>query len=209
MKIILASSSPTRRYMLKKMGVDFVIEKPDCEETIEKNESMESQVKRLAKEKARSVYSRFEKEKDVLILGFDSLVEVDNLILGKPKTKKEAFEMFQKFGGKKVGTFTGMTIAGNVKGKYVEKTIVEKSWLVFRDDITNCQIRSFLDFNQWQGKAGGITIEGIGAFLLADIKGDYQNVLGIPVIKMGEVMRELTGQSPFSIFNCPLPISNL
>jgi len=188
--------------MLTKMGIDFKIMKPKCEEIVEKSESMEVSVKRLAKEKAVSVYKKCDQEKDVLILGFDSLVEVENHILGKPKTKKAAFEMFQKYVGKKVGTFTGMTVAGNVNGKYVEKTIVEKSWLVFRSDITNCQIRSFLDFDQWQGKAGGITIEGIGAFLLADIKGDYQNVLGVPVIRMGEVIRELTGKSPFSIFNC-------
>jgi septum formation protein len=187
--------------MLKKMGITFTVMAPNCEEALKQNESMESQVKRLAKEKAESVYRKFEQEKNALILGFDSLVEVDNLILGKPKTKKEAFEMFQKFVGKKVGTFTGMTVMGNVNGKLVEKTIVEKSWLVFRSDITNCQIRSFLEFNQWQGKAGGITIEGIGAFMLADIKGDYQNVLGIPVIRMGEVIRELTGKSPLNIFN--------
>jgi septum formation protein len=200
MKIILASGSPTRKDMLTKMGMQFTVVKPDCEEKVENSQTMESQVKRLAKEKTASVYNKFSQEKDVLILGFDSLVEVDNQILGKPKTKKEAFEMFQKFVGKKVGTFTGMTVAGNVNGKYVEKTIVEKSWLVFRSDITNCQIRLFLDFDQWQGKAGGITIEGIGAFLLADIEGDYQNVLGIPVIKMGEVIRELTGKSPLKVF---------
>ncbi len=193
--------------MFTKMGMNFEIMKPECEEIVEKSESMEASVKRLAKEKTLSVFkkhvldsARGSQEKDILILGFDSLVEVENHILGKPKTKKEAFKMFQKYVGKKVGTFTGMTVAGNVNGKYVEKTIVEKSWLVFRSDITNCQIRSFLDFDQWQGEAGGITIEGIGAFLLQDIKGDYQNVLGIPVRTMGEVIRELTGKSPLKVF---------
>jgi len=186
--------------MFLKMGIKFAIEKPKCEEILERSASMESEVKRFAKEKALSVYKNYKQEKDVLIFAFDSLVEVEKNILGKPKTKKEAFEMFQQYRGKKVGTFTGMTVAGNVNGKYVEKTIVEKSWLVFRSDITNCQIRSFLDFDQWQGKAGGITVEGIGAFLLADIEGDYQNVLGIPVIKMGEVIHELTGKSPLKVF---------
>ncbi len=200
MKIILASTSPTRKEMLKKMGIQFEVQKPQCEENVEKSESMETSVKRLAKEKAISVYKKCVQMEDVLILAFDSLTEVDNQILGKPKTKKEAFEMFQKFVGKKVGTFTGMTVLGKVKGNYVEKTIVEKSWVLFRSDITNCQIRAFLEFNQWQGKAGGITVEGIGAFLLADIKGDYQNVLGIPVIRLGEVIGELTGKSPMKVF---------
>jgi septum formation protein len=200
MKIILASSSSTRQDMLKKMGINFEVQKPNCEEIVENSASMEEEVKRFAKQKALSVYEKYEQEKDVLILAFDSLVEVENEILGKPKSKKKAFEMFQKYRGKKVGTFTGMTVMGNVNGKYVEKTIVEKSWLLFRSDTTNCQIRSFLEFDQWQGKAGGITIEGIGAFLLEGIKGDYQNVLGIPVIRLGEVVRELTGKAPVKVF---------
>ena len=81
MKIILASSSSTRQDMLKKMGINFEVQKPNCEEIVENSASMEEEVKRFAKQKALSVYEKYEQEKDVLILAFDSLVEVENEIL--------------------------------------------------------------------------------------------------------------------------------
>lgn len=198
-KVVLASGSPTRQEMLRKWQVEFEACPADVDESPIAGESLEQQVERLAIEKARAVYPKFENEQDVLILAFDSLVEVGGEILGKPATKKAAFEMFQKYVGKKVGAFSGVCLIGNQDGEKFERSFVEKSWIEFRDDTTNCQIRDFLEFGDWRGKAGGITVEGPCAFLIDRIEGDFPNVLGVPVIRVGEVIREIFGKNPVKI----------
>ncbi|MBT6831612.1 septum formation protein Maf [bacterium] len=200
MKIILASTSPTRREIFKKLGIVFEVVAPDCDEILIPSEKMETQVSRFAAEKSKSVYKKFEQEKNILVIGFDSLVEVDGEILGKAKTKKIALEMFQKYRGKKVGGFTGISLVGNFNGKFFERTEVEKSWIHFRSDTTNCQIRDFLEFGDWRGKAGAITVEGPGAFFVEKFEGDFQNILGVPVLKMGEMIREIFKKNPIKLF---------
>lgn len=199
MKVVLASGSPTRKELLRKWQVSFVTCVADIDESPLAGESLEQQVERLAIEKAQTVLPKYKDEKDLLILAFDSLVAVDGDILGKPKTKKAAFEMFQKYVGKKVDAFSGVCLAGNWKGKPFQTSFVEKSWIHFRDDTTNCQIRAFLEFNDWKGKAGGITVEGPCAFLIDRIEGDFPNVLGVPVIRIGEELRTLFGTNPIKI----------
>ena len=198
-KVILASGSPTRQELLRKWQIAFEICVADIDESPISGETLEEQVQRLAIKKAQGVVPQFSKEKNVLVLAFDSLVAVDGEILGKPKTKKAAFEMFQKYVGKKVEAFSGVCLAGNWEGKPFEKSFVEKSWIHFRADTTNCQIREFLEFNDWRGKAGGITVEGPCAFLIDRIEGDFPNVLGVPVIRIGEELRTIFGKNPVKV----------
>ena len=84
--------------------------------------------------------------------------------------------------------------------KYFEKTDFESTEVVFRSDITNCQIRKYLEFGDWRGKCGAYSILGTGIFFLEKIDGDFQNIIGVPVLKLGEMIREITGKSPIEIF---------
>lgn len=199
MDVILASGSPTRQEIFQKLGFQFSVVIPDCDETLLPNEKMEKGVCRLAAAKAENVYKKIEQEKDVLVCAFDSLVAVGGKTFSKPQTKKEAFAMFQSYRGNRVAGFTGISLVGNQGGKKFHVTQVEKSWVHFRADTTNCQIRDFLAFNDWKGKAGGLTVEGIGAFLIEKIEGDFPNILGVPILKMGEMIREIYGKNPVKI----------
>ncbi len=196
MKIILASTSPNRQELLDRMGFHFHREDPDYEEVIDPSAPAEAQVQEFALGKAQSVFHQFESEENVMIMGFDSMTQCEGKSLGKPKTKKAAFEMIQSFVGKPQQIITGVGLVGNWKGKPFEKVAAESTSVQFRSDITNCQIRRYLDFGDWQGKCGAYSILGTGIFFLEPVVGDFQNVVGVPVQMLGNMIREITGKSP-------------
>jgi septum formation protein len=196
MKIILASRSPHRQELLSKMGFRFDVVYPCFEEIIHSDIPPQKQVKHFALEKAKSVFSQFSEDKNIIIMGFDSMIDFEGNSLGKPKTKKAAFQMLQSFVGKKQKVSTGIALIGKWKGKYFEKTSLVNSPVYFRSDITNCQIRRYLEFSDWQEKCGAYSILGTGIFFLKSIDGDFQNIVGVPVLRMGEMIREITGKSP-------------
>ena len=107
--------------------------------------------------------------------------------------------MIQSFVGKPQKVTTGLALIGNHKGQYFEKVDFESSSVKFRNDISNCQIKKYLEFGDWAGKCGAYSILGTGIFFLENIQGDFQNIIGIPVMKMGNMMREITRKSPFSM----------
>lgn len=198
MKIVLATGSPTRQKIFSTLGMEFQTCPMDIDESLREGESLESSIDRLARKKAEAAFSKYEKDDDVMILAFDSLVAVDGEILGKPQNEEEVFSWFQKFRGKKVDAFSGVGIFGKRSGEQFQSSFVEKSWINFRADSTDEQIRQFLSIGDWKGKAGGITVEGAGAWLVDRIEGDFLNVLGVPVQRIGEELREL-GLEPLEV----------
>ncbi len=203
MKIILASTSENRRNLLNRMNFQYEAVAPDYEEHINPNVSPRVQVETFALGKAMSVWHQFEKEDNVLVLGFDSMIEFEGGSIGKAPTKKAAFEMLQKFVGNSQRIITGTALVGKWKGKYFERVALESTEVTFRDDITNCQIRKYLTFGDWKGKCGAYSILGTGIFFLKPFTGDFQNIVGIPVIRVGEMIREVTGKSPFNVVEPP------
>jgi septum formation protein len=200
MRTILASASASRRKIFEILGVKFEVIPSDFDEKNPAKFSTKELVKYLAEQKAESVYKKFEQENNFIVLGFDSLVELDGEIIGKLKTKKSALETFQKFRGKQVSLFSGVSIIGKFRGKFFQTTDYEVSYIHFKADTTNCQIRDFLSYNDWQGKAGGIAVEGATQFLVEKFEGDWNNILGVPVLKMNQIIRENLGKPPIKIF---------
>ncbi|MCF7918157.1 Maf family protein [Candidatus Gracilibacteria bacterium] len=196
MKIILASSSPNREELLTRMGFQFEVVHPTFEERIDVTVSPEKQIQHFALEKAKSVFQKFSTLDDVMIMGFDSMIDFKGTSVGKPRTKKAAFEMIQSFIGKSQRVSTGIALVGRWEGEYFEKVSVVHSPVKFRSDITDDQIYRYLEFGDWKGKCGAYSILGTGMFFLESIDGDFQNIVGIPVLKMGEMIREVTGKSP-------------
>ncbi len=191
MKVVLATASPTRQKIFSNLGISFVSHPTDIDESLREGEGLEQTIERLAREKAEEAMKSFESEQEVIIFAFDSLVAVDGKILGKPKDEEEAFAWFQEFRGKKVDAFSGVGILGKHSGIQFQSSFVEKSWIYFRADSMDDHIRQFLSVGDWKGKAGGITVEGVGAWLIDKIEGDFPNVLGVPVQRIGEELRKL------------------
>ena len=210
MKIILGSSSPNRKELMDKLGVAYSIMEPDYEEIIIEDRGAIEQVEEFALGKGESVYEKViakphgfpeqVRDENFLVLAFDSMISCEGRAIGKAKTKKEAFEQIQSFVGKPQEIITGVAVLGQVNGQKVSEVFHDVTPVLFRDDITNCQIRSFLEFGDWKGKCGSYSILGTGIFFLESINGDFQNIVGIPVLKMGKVIERLTGKSVFNVF---------
>lgn len=191
MKVVLATASPTRQKIFSNLGISFISHPTNINESLREGESLEQAIERLAQEKVAMAMKYFQQEENVILFAFDSLVAVDGKILGKPKNEKECFLWFQNFRGKKINAFSGVGISGKQNGKSFSSSFVEKSWIHFRSDSTDKQIHKFLAIGDWKGKAGGITVEGAGAWLVNRIEEDFPNVLGVPVQRIGEELRKL------------------
>jgi MAF protein len=205
MKIILASTSVNRKSLFDRLEISYEIMAPECDEIVNPKLSPEENLKNFAFEKSQSVYKKVDQDGDVCVIGFDSMVLLEGELIGKAKTKKVAFEMLQNFRGKKQSIVTGVSLVGRWQGECFERTEIESTDVYFRADTTNCQIRDYLEFEDWAGKCGAYSILGMGIFLIEKIEGDFQNIVGVPVLKMGEMIREITGKNPLKVF---MPISN-
>ena len=180
-KIILASGSPRRRELLKDLGLDFEIYKPDVDETKLENESGENLCLRLSKLKALCGAKKYP---DSVIIAADTIVEIDGKILGKPHDRDEAFKMLKTLQGREHKVITGVSVAKNEKIiSQTEHTFVKFS------DLTDSEIREYISTGECDDKAGAYAIQGIGAALIEKINGDYFNVVGLPLCLLRKILK--------------------
>ena len=201
MKIILASSSINRKKLLDRMGFDYTIIHPDFEEIIDPQKSNQTNIKAFALGKAKSVFETQRIVENHLIMGFDSMIEIDGTIIGKPPHRDAAFDMIKSFIGKEQWVTSGIALLGQWENKPFQEVTFQSTRVVFRSDITDKQINDYLAFGDWTGKCGAYSILGMGQFFLETIDGDFQNIIGIPVLKMGQMIQSITGQNPLTIFH--------
>jgi septum formation protein len=178
--LILASGSPRRKELLEQINVSFTIVKSDIEEIINKDEHPSEIVQSLAIQKARDV---LERNMDSIVIGADTIVAIENNVLGKPKDSEEAKEMLQSLSGKTHVVYTGVAfVTKDQEESFYEETKV-MFWNLTKKDIDN-YIKSGEPFD----KAGAYGIQGLGATLVKKIEGDYFNVVGLPISRF---IREL------------------
>lgn len=200
MKIIIASSSKNRHELFRKMRIGFEVCEPDFEEVVGESLSSEVLVQNLALGKAQSVWHQYEEQDDFCILGFDSMIDFEGQAIGKAQDKQAAFNLLKKFVGKPQQIITGVALMGKVQGQKFETTIYQSTQVQFQPDISNDDIRAYLEFGDWSGKCGAYSILGTGVFFLEPVEGDFQNIVGVPVQMIGEKLAEITNISPFQLF---------
>lgn len=172
MKLVLASKSPRRSEILKNAGFDFVIRTADADETIAEGTNPEDAVVMLAARKAMAV----ERAKDEVVLGADTIVVLDDKILGKPKDREDAFNMLRSLSGRVHSVFTGVcAISDKGSMTFAEETKVEFY------PLTDEEINTYIDSNDCYDKAGAYGIQGLASKFIRGIKGDYFNVVGLPI----------------------------
>lgn len=184
MEIILASASPRRKEILQNTKLKFEIQKSDIEEVILENESPESMVVRLAYEKA---YDVAQKNKDKLVIGADTIVALDNEVLGKPKDKEEAYQRIKKLSNKTHKVITGISLINISHGMVVNDYVVS---LVTFKDLSEDSIKDYINTNESLDKAGAYGIQGYGALLVDNIQGDYFNIVGLPISKLSDLLKD-------------------
>ena len=171
--IILASASPRRKELLERYNVPFCIIKSDVIENIEPGLSPKEVVKHLSKIKACDV---FDKHPNDFVIGADTIVVIDDLILGKPKDRNDARRMLSLLKGRAHSVMTAVTFASSNE----IKTILSESRVYF-NDISEEEINDYIDTAEPYDKAGAYAIQGMAAKFISHIDGDYNTIVGFPI----------------------------
>ena len=184
MEIILASKSPRRREILENTKVRFSIEESQIDEVIKLNELPKETVMRLAYEKALDVANR---NRNSLVIGADTIVVINDTILGKPKDDIEAFSMLKLLSGKTHYVITGFALI-NLS---LDKKIIDcqVSQVTFKELSEQC-IKDYLQTKESLDKAGAYGIQGYRGLLVENIQGDYFNIVGLPISKISDCLKD-------------------
>ena len=189
-KLILASASPRRRELLSQAGIEYQVCASDREERSSERKP-EQLVMDLAGQKAADVYEKLGSDKEQWILGADTVVSLDGEIFGKPSDEEDAFRMLKRLQGRTHQVFTGVCLKmGEVTRVFCERTDVTMY------ELSDGQIRDYIQTGEPMDKAGAYGIQGKGAVLVRSVRGDYNNVVGLPLAR---VWQELAAHSDLSL----------
>lgn len=184
-KIILASASPRRKELLSLLGLPFVV-KVSGEEEITTQTDPAKVTEELSRQKAGAVARQL--ETPALVIGADTVVALDNCILGKPKDKEDARRMITSLQGRSHAVYTGVAL-WDTKSSHVEtfsvKTVVHVA--VMSAD----EIEKYISGDESYDKAGGYGIQGEFSKFIVGIEGDYFNVVGLPVHELYKRMTQI------------------
>ncbi len=182
--IILASSSPRRQEMLRNLGLDFAIHPSGADESVDDGLKPSVIVELLAERKAADVASHYQ---EGLVIGSDTIVVLEEKVLGKPKDEQDAFSMLSSLQGKSHSVFSGLAIidarTGSRKIGYVETKVTMR-------EVTSEEIRQYIATGEPMDKAGAYAIQGLGSIFIEGIVGDYFSVVGLPVRLMADYLGE-------------------
>ncbi len=188
MRLILGSSSPRRKELLKSYGLKFTIIKPNIEEYSHKNELPEEFVKRAAREKLEAILkiSRYKKIKEKVIVTADTIVVYKKKIFGKPKDERDAFRMLKLLQNRWHIVYTSFCIY--YRGKIICKLV--KTYVKFRK-MDDTEIKDYIQSGEPMDKAGAYAAQGRGAAIIKEIRGSYTNVVGLPMAELIEELKRL------------------
>ena len=176
MAMILASQSPRRRELLGQMGFSFTVRPARGEELPHPELTPAQLVEELARQKALEVSAGA--DADDVVVAADTVVAVDGTVLGKPRDRAHAAEMLAALSGREHMVYTGVAV------KRGEKLLVEH-------EATLVRFRPLTQTGEPMDKAGGYGIQGYGALLVEGIRGDYFNVVGLPICCLGRMLAQV------------------
>lgn len=182
MSIILASTSPRRRELLALLGITFEIIPPAAEEIPSPGLSPREQAKQFALDKALSIARR---HPDDLVLGSDTVIEIDGTLVGKPRDLHDADTMLRQLRGRSHQVHTGIALIHEIA--YVTVVQVETA-SVRMTPFTDQELRRYLETEESLGKAGAYSIQGEAARFIKNIEGDYPTIVGLPLRQTADLL---------------------
>ena len=186
MNIILASKSPRRRELMTMLGFEFDVIPAVGEENVDENLTPGETVMSLAAGKAREIAAE---HPESVVIGSDTLVYLDGKPMGKPANEAEAAMMLRQLSGRVHQVYTGVAV---IHGE-IEKVDFEKTDVEFRE-LTDDEISWYIGTGEPMDKAGSYGIQGQGAVFIPGIRGDYFNVMGLPLCKLWKMLTEIQGE---------------
>jgi septum formation protein len=191
--IVLASASPRRRELLGSAGISFTVQASDIDERPLAGEAPRDCTERLAREKALAVFQSRPRD---YVLGADTIVVVDDAILGKPRDAEDAARMLRLLSGRTHAVITGVCVVSPVasgQGSGASKpdlAAASETTLVTVCELSDKEVRDYVATGEPMDKAGAYAIQGIASRWIPRIEGDYSNVVGLPVALVYRMLRE-------------------
>lgn len=185
-KIILGSQSPRRHSLIKNLNVDFEIIVPDFDEKLDSDNFSDDIIKSLSFQKAQSILNK--KTQTIvnsLVISADTVVILENKILGKPKDEAEAIEMLKSLSGKTHYVATAVTVLDSDTKKSLTEII--KTYVTFQDlpgELIQDYVKTFKPFD----KAGSYGIQEMGEEFIKSVDGDLENVIGLPTNTLKQML---------------------
>jgi len=178
MQIILASASPRRKELIGYLGIDFEVKVPDIHEHAHQNESPMEFCLRISREKALRVKVDYPNS---LIIAADTIVVVDEDILGKPENTAQAFSYLKRLSGRSHDVITAYSVMLPGDLQEISKAVISK---VYFADMTDEDINWYVSTGEPMDKAGAYALQGIGGVFIDRIEGSYTNVIGLPLAEL-------------------------
>lgn len=185
--ILLASQSPRRKELLEKCGFPFITEPADIDETLNPSLSLQEAIRDLAARKADHI---FRKHPDAIVIGSDTIVTIDDEVLGKPKDDDHAFAMLKKLQGRTHDVITGIAIFTSEE-KWSDVSISHVTFAAMSDE----EIWKYIHTKECNDKAGAYAIQGFGGRYITHIEGDYYSIMGLPLSKVYAKLMHITQQN--------------
>ena len=182
-RVVLASVSPRRHQLLNLIGIAHEVRPSNIDETMRPRETPRRHAERLAREKASAIAKR---DPDLITIGADTIVVVNRKVLGKPRDTGDAARMLALLSGREHVVTTAVAVS---RGKKLRSAVEEVSvrFRRLRDD----EIDAYIATGEPMDKAGAYGIQGYGATIVERIEGDYFAVMGLPIVRLIGLLRDV------------------
>ncbi|MDZ7804140.1 Maf family protein [Thiohalophilus sp.] len=182
--IYLASASPRRRELLGQIGVRYRLLDVAISETRLDNEAPEAYVRRVARDKARAGLMLFDEKPSQPVLGADTVIVIDDEVLGKPRDQADAIAMLQRLSGKTHQVLSSVTLID-----HEEYEALNISQVTFRE-LNRTECERYWQTGESQGKAGAYAIQGYAAAFIRELQGSYSGVMGLPLYETAQLLQQ-------------------
>lgn len=182
-RVVLASSSPRRRELLNLIGIDHEVRPANLDESMRLREAPRRHAERLAREKASAVAMR---DPDLITIAADTIVVTNRKVLGKPVDKEDAARMLAMLSGREHTVITAVAVS---RGRKL-RSAIEEVKVRFRR-LREDEIEAYIATGEPMDKAGAYGIQGYGATIVERVEGDYFAVMGLPLVRLIGLMRDV------------------
>jgi septum formation protein len=189
-RLVLASSSPRRQELLRNAGFTFEIVPSRIEEKDHTEGDPVAHAQALAQSKAEDVAQQFAPEEDVVVLGADTVVVAEGVVLGKPRSSQEAATMLEKLSGREHQVITAVVLLAPGGAR---RAVAHETTRVFFRPLTRQEIEAYVASSEPVDKAGAYAIQGRAGRFVTRLEGCYFNVMGLPVALVDRLLREWAG----------------
>ncbi|HMH86663.1 MAG TPA: Maf family protein [Gemmatimonadaceae bacterium] len=182
-RVVLASASPRRRDLLNLIGIAHEVRPANIDETMRPREAPRRYAERLAREKASAISTR---DPDLITIGADTVVVINRKVLGKPADPSDAARMLRMLSGREHTVITAVAVS---RGRKL-RSAIEEVRVKFRR-LRADEIDEYIAMGEPMDKAGAYGIQGYGATIVERIEGDYFAVMGLPLVRLVGLMRDV------------------